>query len=205
MNAPDDEVRGLAVIALNEIGGGGPAILPAMIDALHDSNEMVRKRAARVLGDWAKTRCPPCRTLTFVCATSRLPFGSNVRHHWAGSAPKRSRVCPICLPCSSKRMCASARSFRARYRKFGKAAVEHIMVIMAGCGTADAGKMLRIARSDGLPRGCSGRSVVGGLRRCRARGSLRRAASARAAAAASLTPAGRLRNSDLPLSKIEER
>jgi HEAT repeat protein len=58
LNAPDDEVRGLAVIALNEIGAGSGAILPAMIDALHDSSDIVRKRAARVMGELGRTALP---------------------------------------------------------------------------------------------------------------------------------------------------
>jgi HEAT repeat protein len=49
--APDDDVRGLAVIALNEIAPRSPVVLPALTDALNDSSETVRRRAARALGD----------------------------------------------------------------------------------------------------------------------------------------------------------
>jgi HEAT repeat protein len=58
LNAPDAEVRGLAVIALNEIGAGGTQIVPAMVDALNDSSEMVRKRAARALGELEMAALP---------------------------------------------------------------------------------------------------------------------------------------------------
>jgi HEAT repeat protein len=51
INAPDDDVRGLAVIALSEIGVGAPVMLPVLTDALQDSSEIVRKRAARALGE----------------------------------------------------------------------------------------------------------------------------------------------------------
>jgi HEAT repeat protein len=58
LNAPDDDVRGLAVIALNEIGGGAPMILPALMSALHDSSETVRKRSARALGELGLAAIP---------------------------------------------------------------------------------------------------------------------------------------------------
>ncbi len=58
LNAPDDEVRALAVLALNEVGGDAAAILPPMIDALADSNEMVRKRAARVMAEFGASASP---------------------------------------------------------------------------------------------------------------------------------------------------
>jgi len=64
LNAPDDDVRGLAVIALNEIGAGAPAILPPMMGALADSAELVRKRAARVLGDLGMSAVPALPHLT---------------------------------------------------------------------------------------------------------------------------------------------
>lgn len=64
LSAPDDDVRGLAVIALNEIGHGAPAILPAMINALNDSNETVRKRAARVMGELGMAAVPALPHLT---------------------------------------------------------------------------------------------------------------------------------------------
>ena len=51
LSAPDDDVRGLAVIALSEIGGGAPVVLPALTGALQDSNELVRKRAARAVAE----------------------------------------------------------------------------------------------------------------------------------------------------------
>jgi len=64
LNAPDDDVRGLAVIALNEIGANAPAILPAMMGALADSAELVRKRAARVMGDLGLSAVPALPHLT---------------------------------------------------------------------------------------------------------------------------------------------
>lgn len=51
LNAPDEDVRALAVIALQEVGGKTPTVLTALTSALHDCNELVRKRAARALSD----------------------------------------------------------------------------------------------------------------------------------------------------------
>ena len=51
MNTPDDEIRGLSVLALQEIGGAAPLILPVLAGALHDPSELVRRRAARAIGD----------------------------------------------------------------------------------------------------------------------------------------------------------
>ena len=64
LNSPEDEVRGLAVIALHEIGGGAPFVLPALTGALHDSNEIVRKRAARALGEIGMAAIPVMPHLT---------------------------------------------------------------------------------------------------------------------------------------------
>jgi len=64
MNAPDDDVRGLAVIALSEIGGGAPLTLPALMSAIHDGSEMVRKRSARALGELGLAATPALAHLT---------------------------------------------------------------------------------------------------------------------------------------------
>ncbi|MCE9534140.1 MAG: HEAT repeat domain-containing protein [Planctomycetes bacterium] len=64
LNAPDDDVRGLAVMALQEIGGGAPLVLPAITGALHDSCETVRKRAARALGEFGMASIPSLPYLT---------------------------------------------------------------------------------------------------------------------------------------------
>jgi HEAT repeat protein len=52
LRAPDDEVRGLAVIGLGEIGGMPNLILPVLADALNDPSELVRRRAIRVISDY---------------------------------------------------------------------------------------------------------------------------------------------------------
>lgn len=64
LNAPDDDVRGLAVIALNEVGSGTAAILSPLTDALGDSSEMVRKRAARALGELGPAAIPSLPYIT---------------------------------------------------------------------------------------------------------------------------------------------
>lgn len=64
LNAPDEEVRGLAVVALHEIGAGDPTVLHTLAGALHDSSEMVRRRAARSLGDLGSGAIPAMPHLT---------------------------------------------------------------------------------------------------------------------------------------------
>ncbi len=64
LNAPDEDVRGLAVIALNEVGCGAPILLPALTSALNDSSEMVRRRAARSLGELGLAAIPAMPHLT---------------------------------------------------------------------------------------------------------------------------------------------
>jgi HEAT repeat protein len=64
LNAPDEEVRGLAVIAMNEIGARPSLILPSLVIALEDRSEMVRKRAARVLGELGTAALPALANLT---------------------------------------------------------------------------------------------------------------------------------------------
>lgn len=64
LSAPDDDVRGLAVIALHEIGGGAPLVLPALTSALHDSCELVRRRASRAMGELGLAAIPAMPHLT---------------------------------------------------------------------------------------------------------------------------------------------
>ncbi|MSR54806.1 MAG: hypothetical protein EXS09_16185 [Gemmataceae bacterium] len=57
LNAPDDEVRALAVMGLGELGAA-PAVLPALSSAMHDGCIQVRRRAARSLGDLGNAALP---------------------------------------------------------------------------------------------------------------------------------------------------
>jgi vesicle coat complex subunit len=54
----EEDVRGLAVIGLLELEAPPSAILPALAKALHDPSEMVRRRAARALGDLGPLAAP---------------------------------------------------------------------------------------------------------------------------------------------------
>ncbi len=58
MNAPDDDIRALAVIGLNELGASAPVILPALTGAVHDCSDQVRRRAVRTLGDLGQAALP---------------------------------------------------------------------------------------------------------------------------------------------------
>jgi HEAT repeat protein len=58
MNAPDDDIRALAIMGLNELGAAPPVILPALTDATHDCNDQVRRRAVRSLGDMGLAALP---------------------------------------------------------------------------------------------------------------------------------------------------
>ena len=56
--AGDEDVRGLAVIGLTELGSHPEIALPALTQALHDPAELVRRRAARAIGDFGKEAAP---------------------------------------------------------------------------------------------------------------------------------------------------
>lgn len=58
LNAPDDDIRALAVVGLNELGASPPMILPALTGATHDSSDQVRRRAVRSLGDMGLAALP---------------------------------------------------------------------------------------------------------------------------------------------------
>ena len=58
LSAPDEEIRAMAVIGLNEIGSNAPTILPAITGATHDSSDQVRRRAVRSLGDMGTAALP---------------------------------------------------------------------------------------------------------------------------------------------------
>jgi len=58
LNAPDEDIRALAVVGLSELGAGAPAILPALTGAMHDCSEQVRRRAVRSLGDLGTAALP---------------------------------------------------------------------------------------------------------------------------------------------------
>ena len=45
------------MIALQEMGGAPPTVLPALIEALHDPNEIVRRRSARGWANWVWLPC----------------------------------------------------------------------------------------------------------------------------------------------------
>lgn len=66
LNAPDEEVRALAVIGLSEFGTAAPSVLPALTGAMHDGSDQVRRRAVRSLGDFGLAALPSLPHL--VCA-----------------------------------------------------------------------------------------------------------------------------------------
>src|SRR5262245_17743312 len=66
LNAPDEDVRALAVIGLSEFGAAAPAVLPALTGAMHDGSNQVRRRAVRSLGDFGPAALPSLPHL--VCA-----------------------------------------------------------------------------------------------------------------------------------------
>jgi HEAT repeat protein len=58
LNAPDEDIRALAVVGLGELGAAPSTILPAMTGAMHDCCEQVRRRAIRSLGDLGAPALP---------------------------------------------------------------------------------------------------------------------------------------------------
>ena len=58
LNAPDEEVRALAVIGLSEFGATAPNVLPALTGAMHDGSDQVRRRAVRSVGDFGQAALP---------------------------------------------------------------------------------------------------------------------------------------------------
>lgn len=58
LNAPDEDIRALAVIGLNELGASAPMILPALTGAMHDCSDQVRRRAVRSIGDMGLAALP---------------------------------------------------------------------------------------------------------------------------------------------------
>jgi HEAT repeat protein len=58
LNAPDEEVRALAVLGLSELGAAPPVVLPALTGATLDGSDQVRRRAVRSLGDMGRAALP---------------------------------------------------------------------------------------------------------------------------------------------------
>jgi HEAT repeat protein len=58
LNAPDEDVRALAVLGLSEMGAAPPAVLPALTGATLDGSDQVRRRALRSLGDLGSAALP---------------------------------------------------------------------------------------------------------------------------------------------------
>jgi HEAT repeat protein len=58
LNAPDDDVRALAVLGLSELGAAPPVVLPALTGATLDGSDQVRRRALRSLGDLGRAALP---------------------------------------------------------------------------------------------------------------------------------------------------
>jgi HEAT repeat protein len=54
LNADDHDLRAMAIVGLNELGETSGRVVPALIGALKDSCEHVRKRATRTLGDFGE-------------------------------------------------------------------------------------------------------------------------------------------------------
>jgi HEAT repeat protein len=52
LRVADDDIRGLAVIGLHEIGVGSPQALDVFVDVLNDPSLLVRRRAVRAIGDF---------------------------------------------------------------------------------------------------------------------------------------------------------
>lgn len=68
MKAPDEDLRGLAIIGLGEIGGPVEQVLPSLARSLRDPSDTVRRRAARVLGDLGVASVPAVPHLTAALA-----------------------------------------------------------------------------------------------------------------------------------------
>jgi HEAT repeat protein len=73
IKAPDEDLRGLAIIGLGEIGGPVENVLPSLARALRDFSPTVRRRAARVLGDLAPASLPAVPHLTAALSDPEHP------------------------------------------------------------------------------------------------------------------------------------
>lgn len=80
IKAPDEDLRGLAIIGLGEIGGPVEHVLPSLARSLRDPSDTVRRRAARVLGDLGAASVPAVPHLTAALADPVTPVRLEVIH-----------------------------------------------------------------------------------------------------------------------------
>jgi HEAT repeat protein len=131
INAPDEEVRGLAVIALCEIGGSAPAVLPALTDALNDSSEVVRKRAARALGELGIAAIPVLPHLTAGLQDEAISVRLECAAALGRIGPEAATALPLLFTLLTEDDIRVRTVLSTAIRKIGEAATQYSLAMLS--------------------------------------------------------------------------
>lgn len=127
LNAPDDDVRALAVIGLSELGAGPTAVLPALTGAMHDGCDQVRRRAARSLGELGPGALPALPYLVAALDDPATPVRMEALAAIGRVGPDAEPAMPHMIPLLADEDMRVRTVAGATVKKVGPAAVPYLV------------------------------------------------------------------------------
>jgi len=123
LNAPDEDIRALAVIGLSEFGSTAPAVLPALTGAMHDGSDQVRRRAVRSLGDFGPAALPSLPHLVSALEDSSTAVRMEALGSIGRIGPEAEPAVPHIIPILAEEDVRVRTIASATLKKIGRASV----------------------------------------------------------------------------------
>ena len=130
LRAPDEDLRGLAIIGLCEVGGDRETLLPPLVRALRDPSETVRRRAARSLGDLAPDVVDAVPHLTAALGDPEKCVRLEVVHTLGRIGVEAEAAIPSLVPLLAEKDCRICSVVGLTLRRIGSASVPYLLALL---------------------------------------------------------------------------
>ncbi len=126
----EDEIRGLAVIALFELGGSPAKLVPILRRAAMDPNETVRRRAVRVLAEYGEESLLALDTLIHALGDNDPVVRMEAVNSLGKVGPAAEPAIPLLIEMLQSMECRIWITVRACLRKIGPACVNYLSPLL---------------------------------------------------------------------------